>query len=171
MAKNQEPRNGRTEVEVEIRPLELLSTLARLDVEAALAYDAAARLSEDREIARQLGVFARDHRRHVDELNRILEARGEPAVAPPTEGTPLLAALMNLAGPLGEDVIVVALLGNEQLTNLGYDAALAYEWEDELEALLGRFQADEERHLAWLAERHDAAGLPAREGDRPPLLE
>ena len=160
-------RNGVAEVDVEITPLEMLATLARLDLEAALAYEGAARVAKDRDIAHQAGAFAKDHRRHVAELNRLLEARGAEGVEEGAASTPLLAGLMQVAGPLGEDVIVVALLGNEQLTNLGYDAALAYEWDAALEQLLRGFQADEERHLAWLAERHDAMGLHAPEGERP----
>jgi rubrerythrin len=158
-------------IEVTVSPDELLGTLARLDLEAALAYDAAAELSDDPSVRRQLGGFAGDHRRHVAELNRRLEAAGEPAVTTLTAGAPVLASLLRLAGPLGPDVIVVALLGNEQLTNLSYDAALAYEWDDETEAVLERFAADEQRHLAWLARRHDEIAGHAPGGERPIVSE
>jgi rubrerythrin len=163
-------RDGVAEVDVEISPAEMLATLARLDLEAALAYEVAARVVKDRELAGPLASFARDHRRHVEAIDRVLRGLGAPTVGEALEGPPFLAGLMQIAGPLGPDVIVVALLGNEQLTNLGCDAALAYEWDGALEAMLRRFQADEERHLGWLAERHDAMGLHA-EGGRSPLLE
>jgi rubrerythrin len=114
----------------------------------------------------ELEGFAEEHRRHFDVLNALLEREGEASVAPPAAGAPVLAGILQLAGPLGVDVILVALLGNEQLTNLSYDGALAYEWDDETEAMLERFAADEQRHLAWLAERHDelAGHAPERPG-------
>jgi rubrerythrin len=170
MAKTQKPadgeRNGVQEVEVQLTPLEMLAALARMDLEAALAYDAAAELAGDRDLAAQLGSFARDHRRHVDDLNHVLEAQGAAAVSA-GDRPPLLAGLVQLAGPLGADVLVTALLCNEQLTNLSYDGALAYEWEGELEAVLRRGQKDEERHLFWLSERHDDLGMHSPEGHQP----
>jgi rubrerythrin len=143
------------EIEVRISPGELLSTLARLDLEAALAYDEAAEMMPDERLGAELERFAEEHRRHFDVLNALLEEEGVARVAATAAGAPVLAGIMQLAGPLGVDVVVVALLGDEQLTNLSCDAALAYEWDDETEALLQKFAADEQRHLAWLAERHD----------------
>ncbi len=35
---------------------------------------------------------------------------------------------------------------------------LSYRWHRENEAMLKRFQDEEERHLAWLAAKHDALG-------------
>jgi len=70
----------------------------------------------------------------------------------------VLAGLLGLTGPLGPDVVVVTLLGNEQLTNLAYDAALSYDWDGETGAMLRRFQQDEERHVAWLADKHERLG-------------
>ncbi len=150
-------------VEVAVSPVELLSTLARLDLEAARAYDAAAELSPDGELHRRLRAFAGDHRRHARELNALLERDGDPQVDLSAE-PPLLAGIMSLAGPLGPEVVAVALLGNEQLTNLSCDAALAYAWEGDVERMLEGFAADERRHLAFLAEWHDrAAGHPRPE--------
>ncbi len=164
-SKSRDPAEAEDLLEVGISPAELIATLARLDLEAALAYDAAADLCGDPELSRQLTRFAHDHRRHVEELNRVLAREGEPEPAPPEGGAAVLAGIVKVAGPLGPDVIVVALLGNEQLTNLSYDAALAYEWDGEDEALLERFVADERRHLAWLAQRHEAlAGRAAGPG-------
>ncbi len=153
-------------VEVRISPGELLATLARVDLEAALAYDEAAELTPDEPFRTELAGFAEDHRRHFDLLNALLEREGAASVAPPAAGAPVLAGILQLAGPLGADVIAVALLGNEQLTNLSYDAALAYEWDDATEAMLARFAADEQRHLARLAEKHDelASHAPERPG-------
>jgi rubrerythrin len=155
--------------EVEIAAVELVTSLARLDLEAALAYEAAAESCDDDELERHLRDFANDHRAHVEALNEALEAEGEPAVGPlQAPGTPVLSGLVRLTGPLGNEVIVVTLLGNEQLTNLSYDAALSYEWDSETEAMLRDFQADEERHMSWLVEKHDALGGHAEHPEPPP---
>jgi hypothetical protein len=153
---------------VEVAAAELVAALARLDLEAALAHEAAAAASGDGDFARSLRELARDHRVHVEALNEALEAEGEPAVRPaPAPTAPALAGLVAITGPLGDEVIVVTLLGAEQLTNLGYDAALSYEWEGEIETMLRRFQQDEERHVSWLAERHDALGGHAEQPGPP----
>ena len=146
--------------ESEIPAVELISALARLDLELALAYEAAARMApEDDDLVANLQAFARDHRAHLDALNETLESEGEPPLGP--DAAPagaVLAGLLGLTGPLGADVVVVTLLGNEQLTNLAYDAALSYDWDGETGAMLRRFQQDEERHVAWLAEKHERLG-------------
>jgi rubrerythrin len=154
--------------DVEIAAVELVTALARLDLQAALAHEAAAARCEDGDLERNLRDLARDHRVHVEALNEALEAEGEPAVtSPPEPRTSVLAGLVAITGPLGGEVVVVTLLGAEQLTNLAYDASLSYEWDDEVEAMLRRFQQDEERHLSWLAERHDALGGHASSPDAP----
>jgi rubrerythrin len=154
--------------EVEIAAVELVAALARLDLEAALAYDAAARACEDEELGRRLREFASEHRGHVEALNETLEAEGVPPVTSDVPAGPVLAGLMRLTGPLGDEVIVVTLLGDEQLTNLSYDAALSYEWDADTEAMMREFQADEERHMAWLAEAHDRIGGHAGHPEDPP---
>jgi rubrerythrin len=151
----------------EIPAVELISALARLDLEAALAYEAAAELSGEAQLAEQLRAFARDHRAHAESLNETLESEGEDAIAPP-QRRGALAGLVGLTGPLGADVIVVTLLGNEQLTNLAYDAALSYDWDQETAGMLRRFQQDEERHVAWLAAEHERLGGESEEQQRPP---
>ncbi len=154
--------------EVEIAAVELVASLAGLDLEAALAHEAAADLCADEDLERHLREFAEDHRVHVDALNEALEAEGEPAAAPAAPpGGPVFAGLVRISGPLGDEVIVVTLLGDEQLTNLGYDAALAYEWDRDVETMLRRFQEDEERHIAWLASKHDALWGHAEQPDVP----
>ena len=144
--------------EVAVAAVHLVSSLARLDLEAALAYDAAAEVCADGDLRDQLRAFAKEHRVHLEALNEALEAEGEPAIATPAPADAALAGLLTVTGPLGDEVIVVTLLGTEQLTNLGYDAALSYQWDRENEAMLKRFQDEEERHLAWLAAKHDALG-------------
>jgi rubrerythrin len=154
----------------EIPAVELISALARLDLEAALAYESAAAMAgDDQDLADNLHAFARDHRTHLEALNETLESEGEGPVGPDAGVSgAVLAGLLGVTGPLGTDVVVVTLLGNEQLTNLAYDAALSYDWDDETGAMLRRFQHDEERHVAWLAEKHERLGGTTREPPGPP---
>ncbi len=153
----------------EIPAVDLISALARLDLEAALAYEAAAeRAGDDADLDQNLRAFARDHRAHLEALNETLESEGEDPVGPEASASgAVLAGLLGLTGPLGPDVVVVTMLGNEQLTNLAYDAALSYDWDDDTGAMLRRFQQDEERHVAWLAEKHERLG-EAHEPPGPP---
>jgi hypothetical protein len=143
-----------------IPAVDLISALARLDLEAALAYEAAADATgEQDELARILREFARDHRSHLEALNETLESEGETAVGPEAVSGGAMAALLRLTAPLGREIVIVTVLGTEQLTNLGYDAALSYEWDDETGAMLRRFQEHEERHVSWLAGEHGRLGL------------
>jgi hypothetical protein len=153
--------------EVEVAAADLVEALVRLDLEVALAHEAAASHCSDAELARRLRELAREHRAHAEALNEALEAEGRAPVGPPAPDRSALPALLAITGPLGDEVIVVTLLGNEQLTSLAYDAALSYEWDGESAAMLREFQEEEERHLAWLAERHDALGGDAPGAEAP----
>jgi rubrerythrin len=152
-----------------LAPEEVLATLAQLDLESALAYEAAAGIAGDPEIRATLGGFAHDHRLHVEALNGVLETEGEGVLAArESERMPLLAGLARLAGPIGPEALALALLANEQLTNLSYEDALAYEWDSTSERMLEGFRADEERHMRWLSDKHDELTRAASERQSPP---
>jgi hypothetical protein len=143
-----------------IPAVELVSALARMDLEAALAYESAAAVEGlAEELVASLREFARDHRAHLEALNETLESEGEGAVGPGIAADGLLSGLLRITAPLGREIVVVTLLGAEQLTNLAYDAALSYDWDDETGAMLRRFQEHEERHVSWLAAEHGRLGL------------
>ena len=143
-----------------IPAVELISALAKLDLEAALAYEAAADATEERgELVQTFREFARDHHTHLEALNETLESEGESPVGAEAGSSGSIAALLRLTSPLGHEIVIVTVLGAEQLTNLGYDAALSYDWDEETGAMLRRFQEHEERHVAWLAGQHGRLGL------------
>ena len=142
-----------------IPAVELVSALARLDLEAALAYESAAAVEGlAEELVTSLREFAQDHRAHLEALNETLESEGEASVGPGIAVDGLLSGLLRITAPLGREIVVVTLLGTEQLTNLAYDAALSYDWDAETGAMLRRFQQDEERHVSWLAGEHGRLG-------------
>ena len=163
------PQEGASASEALLAPEEVLASLAQLDLESALAYEAAVEIARDPEIRRTLGEFAKDHRRHVDALNRILEAEGEGMLAArEPDRMPLLAGLARISGPIGPEALALALLANEQLTNLSYEDALAYQWDTTSERLLEGFRADEERHMRWLSDKHDELTRATSERPSPP---
>lgn len=148
---------------------EVLSTLARLDLEAALAYEAGAEVvAGTRELQAQFLRFREDHLKHVLGLNRALRSlRHAPLVhsRQATEGY-LLRSLALLGRPFGPGALVLVLLTDEQLTNGIYELALRLDWDDEVTDLLQRNAADGQRHFLWLADRADE--LTRREDLVPP---
>jgi rubrerythrin len=135
---------------------EALLALARLEREAAAAYEVAARAAADVMLSAGLGKFRDDHLRHVRELNvLIVELGGEEVDETIAGGGLLLGELARLAEPLGDEAILLGLLSNEQLTNGSYEVALELEWDADTERILTRNMEDEQRHLRWLSEQLD----------------
>lgn len=135
---------------------ELLSTLARLDLEAALAYEAGAEVVEGG-LRGQLLRFREDHLRHVLGLNRALRSMGRAPFVHSRQTTEasLACSLARLGGPFGSGALMLVLLADEQLTNGIYGLALRLDWDDEVAELLARHAADEQRHFLWLSDRAD----------------
>jgi rubrerythrin len=163
------PQEGANASEPLLAPEEVLASLALLDLESALAYEAAVEIASDVEIRRTLREYSEDHRRHVEALNRTLEQLGEGALAArDSDRMPLLAGLARISGPIGPEALALSLLANEQLTNLSYEDALAYQWDEQNERMLEGFRADEERHMRWLSDKHDELTRAAPEQPSPP---
>ncbi len=148
------PPEQASEVEAD-EQLAALAALARLDLDAAGAYRVAADAIGDEDIEAILMEFSNDHLRHVDDLNGLIVARGGQPVPRAVPEPSLLGPLMETAIAVGGDVAIMALLGNEQLTNRSYEVALEIEWDEESQRILDRNAEDEQRHLAWLAEAED----------------
>jgi rubrerythrin len=129
--------------------IEALTTLAMLDVDAAAAYQAASAASDDEAIRAALDGFRADHLRHVAELDRLIQRRGGAPVSA-AGAPPLLPRLASLAGRVGPDAALLALLANEELTNASYDIAMALAVDPETRAVLERNYGDEQRHLEWI---------------------
>jgi rubrerythrin len=135
---------------------ELLLTLGRLDLEVAAAYDVIASEVRDEGVRTQLIEMRDDHRRHVDELQSLLSARGtDAAVLAELQGLAgpqglLLRPLAELVRPLGSGFAIVTLIANEHVTNASYEAALEYDWSDDEIEFLDRAFLDEQDHLEWL---------------------
>jgi competence ComEA-like helix-hairpin-helix protein len=138
----------------ELDEVEVLTTLAQLDLEAALAYDACAEAVELAGLRSHLVRFRDDHFRHVDAINRVLEKRGGKAVERESSGQ-LLRRIARVASALGSHAGLIALLTNEELTNEAYDMASELEWDSGIEQMLERHAADEKLHFEWLSSQMD----------------
>lgn len=142
--------------------VDVLSALARLDLEAAWAYEASAEAAETAEFTGELRArllqFRDEHLWHVEELNQLILARGGTALqarAAP-EGN-LLGSLARLASPFGLVALLLSLLLNEQMMNWNHDLALEFDWADEeVVEVLESHRAEEQRHMAWLSEQEEA---------------
>jgi rubrerythrin len=131
--------------------VEVLSSLAELDAEAAAAYDAAIEAIADDDMTRILRVFRQDHLRHVRELNEVIERRGgDPVDEQLAPDQSFLGHLAGTAAILGAKSLLVAMISSEMLTNGTYLSMLELPADDDLVDLLERNYADEQRHLRWL---------------------
>lgn len=129
----------------------LLTDLARLDFDAAAAYQAAIDRLENPQFKAALGEFRDDHLRHTRELGECLRSMGKQA---PTEGDAkqiLAKGKVVIAGLMGDRAILEAMRTNEDDTVTAYDRAVGHK--DCSRAVLDVLEAaqrDEHRHCAWV---------------------
>lgn len=136
---------------LELDESDVLTTMAMLDLEAALAYDACAEIVGEKDVQKSLLQFRDDHFRHVEALNAVLERKGGARVEQ-AAASQLLRRIALIASALGADAALIALLTNEELTNEVYEMAEEIEWDPELEQMLERHTADEKRHFEYLSD-------------------
>ena len=146
--------DGMVDDEADDPELDALAAIAQMDLEAALAYEAAAELIMPDPRSDTLLEFARDHRQHVRELVRMIDAEEEDFLASISDSEQsVFVNLTSALGTLGIREALTALIGNEQFTNQTYMTALEIVADDELRAILDRNFGDEQRHVAWLTEQ------------------
>jgi rubrerythrin len=144
---------AREDVEPEIDPEMLsdaLTALAELDAQSAAAYSVAAATLEDDETRNKLIEFRGDHQRHVQDLNELIDRFGGRPVREQELHGALLARLAETAATMGDAGVLLAMIGNEQLTNATYRLALALAAPDEVASVIAANFDDEQRHLRWL---------------------
>ncbi|UQA58287.1 DUF2383 domain-containing protein [Polyangium aurulentum] len=130
--------------------LEKLNSLIMLDVDAVHAYDQAIEACEILTVKDTLTEFRNDHERHIHDLSEQVRALGgTPEVHRDLKGFVIegFTALMSR----GDHSALLAMRGNEELTNRVYKAAL--EMEDlspEARTVIERNYADEQRHVSWI---------------------
>jgi uncharacterized protein (TIGR02284 family) len=133
-----------------------LNSLIKLDVDAVHAYQQAIEACEMSEIRNQLTLFQSDHQRHIRDLSQQVRLLGgEPEVEKSWKGF-LIEGFTAIASQ-GDHSALVAMRGNEELTNRTYQAALnVSDLPTDVRALLERNFSDEQRHLSWIKSQLDA---------------
>ncbi|WP_437930100.1 DUF2383 domain-containing protein [Sorangium sp. So ce291] len=128
-----------------------LNDLIQLDADAVLAYQQALDACEVSEIHRKLKSFQDDHQQHINDLAELVRANGEePRIKRDLKGF-LIEGFTAIASQ-GDRSALLSMLGNEELSNHMYEAALKTDLPDEARAVVERNRRDEARHLAWIKE-------------------
>lgn len=133
------------------RKVQKLMLLARLDVDAIAAYDAALEKVTEPMVKEKLSEFRVDHLRHVQDLNVLIEKYGGTAV----ELTPdlfgkALHGMTALQSMIGTEGALAAMFGNENLTNATYAIVRKLQWDADDLVVIEKNYADERRHLQWI---------------------
>lgn len=130
----------------------VIKELIELDYDAIEAYETAINRLKNTGYKAQMQEFKADHERHVDELNEILSAHGEPEVEGPSAKQWLTKGKVVLSDLVGDDITILkAMLTNEEDTTKAYERANSHEkkWDSTVDAL-SRGLDDERRHKKWI---------------------
>lgn len=129
----------------------LLRNLIELDYDAIEAYEAAIEKLDNASFREQMSAFCDDHRRHVAELNPILQRLGGEPVLQGDIKRVLTKGKVYLGSLISDRAILAAMKTNEEDTNTAYERAVAHVGVDaETLAVLQRNLSDERRHRAWI---------------------
>ncbi len=132
-----------------------LNALARLDRDAAAACAwASERLSEPA-LRTAAARFGEEHARQADDLLLLLRTRGGEPEAPERPGGAYLRGVEQAAEG-GDAALVDALRAGERVVRDRYHEAAARAHPEEVEAVLRRAIADEDRHYGWAAQARTA---------------
>ncbi len=142
-----------------------LKRLAQLDVDAVATYDAAIKHVMEPEVRERLAAFRVDHVRHIQDLNDCIQKLGgEPIEQVIDLKGRAMEGLTSFTSLAGTEAALMAMLGNEELTNLTYEAALKLRGNDDARAIIKRNREDERLHLAWIKSALKARLMLRREG-------
>jgi uncharacterized protein (TIGR02284 family) len=142
------------EVIMDAKAIEVMNGQLQLDIDAASAYEEAISACSVEEIVLALTDFKGDHERHVSELKeRIRSYGGEPKERKNVKGF-FIKGFTKIVSR-GDRSALLAMRGNEELTNRSYEAALKNDLPDDVCALLLRNLSDEQRHLQWMRDAID----------------
>jgi uncharacterized protein (TIGR02284 family) len=129
--------------------IEVLSDLIQLDRNAVGAYDQAIAACEQAHIKDTLVEFKRDHERHIGDVSEQVRALGGVPVETSDLKGKLLEGFTAITSR-GDQSALLAMRGNEELTNREYASALEENLTAEARAIVERNHDDEKRHLAWI---------------------
>jgi uncharacterized protein (TIGR02284 family) len=129
-----------------------LNNLIELDYDAIAAYDAAIERLEDVGYKNKLQEFRDDHKRHVEELGKLVQAQGKDPSASGDVMKILTKGQVVIGGLAGDGAILEAMKLNEDQTNSKYERAVDEDFPQAIHQALEQGLADERRHRAWIEE-------------------
>ena len=131
-----------------------LNELIQLDYNAITAYQQAIEACDHVEVKGTLGEFRRDHERHISDLSsQVIALGGTPPAGQDFTGK-LLEGFTAIASH-GDQSALLAMRGNEELTNRKYASALELILPEGARAVVERNCQDEQRHLFWIKDALD----------------
>jgi uncharacterized protein (TIGR02284 family) len=132
----------------------MLNNLIELDFNAVEAYEAAIKHLKTTSDKEQLRKFMEDHRRHTEELSRVLEQNGNVPARKGSLGQIPMKGKILLARAGGDIDILYAMKKNEDKINVDYEEICSYTgFPEEVRQVLVSAFDDEKRHRSWLADR------------------
>jgi len=147
--------------------VEVLTDLAQLDVDAVLAYNQAIDNIDELPIRDTLVSFRADHDRHITELGAMIASFG--GVAPSLERDLkgfFIEGMTAIASKVGTRGALLAMIGNETLTNAKYKTALGKNLSQDVKVVVEQNYRDEQRHLAYIKDTLKAKFGVTSDSDR-----
>lgn len=139
--------------------IEHLARLLHVEVHMVSAYDGATTRMAEEDRVGALESLRGDHERHVLDITELLREMGEPSPEPSPDVEGLFATGMAaLKHADSDDDVIQAVRINEQVVAGEYVQAREWGVGLQVHELLARNDADEQRHLAAVA---DMLGAPA----------
>ena len=139
-----------TQVLTQAKIVEELNEVLQIDIDAVGAYQTAIDAISEFEIKRQLVQFKADHERHITDLNGLITGSGgDPNKRPDLRGF-VRKSFTKVAGLVGTEATLRAMLSNEKLTNDVYARHVQKAFPPDILEVLRRNYGDEQRHYSWI---------------------
>ena len=130
--------------------IEELNEVLQIDIDAVGAYQAAVSSIGEPGIKQQILAFQGDHQRHITDLTSIIQRLGgKPETKPDLQGA-ARKGFTRVAGLIGTEAVLRAMLSNEKLTNNVYAKHVAKAFPQDILDVLRANYGDEQRHYAWI---------------------
>lgn len=129
--------------------ISLICNLVALDRACAAAYEAACGVCKDEQIQAKLTEFKEDHERHVRELSEVVKQAGQQAPMD-LDAKGVVIKGFTMLSAQEDRTAVLAMRGNEELSNGAYASALKADLPTEILDMVQANFDDERRHMAWL---------------------
>ena len=138
------------EVMTQAKIIEELNEVLQIDIDAVGAYESALDGIHENEIKQQILAFKGDHERHIVDLRSIVQRLGgKPESTPDLKGA-LRKGFTKVAGLMGTEIVLRAMLSNEKLTNDVYSKHVQKNFPPDILAVIRRNLGDEQRHYSWI---------------------